>query len=168
MRIAIYPGSFDPPTLAHQEILRQAEDVFDRVHVVIARNDSKKGMFSYGERVDMWNAVSDPGNVFLAHGGECVTDWARALGAHYVVRGLRDASDVLGEQVYRKFVKGVSLGGLECVYFMTPPEVQHVSSSAVRQILALKRREVLAGWLDPRVTRICLPIDFPKIPGDAY
>ncbi len=157
-RIAIYPGSFDPPTLAHQEIYRQAEDVFDRVFVVIARNSSKANMFGSAERMEMWREViSVPENVWLSDAGECVTDWARAVGANYVVRGVRDASDVLGEQVYRKFVKGVSLGGLECVYFMPPPELQCVSSSAVRQILALKRREACAGWLDPRVTKICLP-----------
>lgn len=156
-KIAIYPGSFDPPTLAHQDILRQAREVFDRVAVVIAPNDSKKPRFSDDTRLEMWAQIDNgPEDIYLASPGTCVTDWAR-IGASHVVRGVRDATDVLGEQVYRKFVRGVSLGGLNTAYFMSPPELQHVSSSAVRQILVLKRREAMAGWLDPRVTALALP-----------
>ncbi len=155
-RVAIYPGSFDPPTLAHQEVLRQAQLVFDKVIPVVAANSAKTSMFTRTERVAMWTALG-VNELWVAEVGECVIDWTKHTGANHVVRGVRDASDVLAEQVYRKFVRGVSLGGLETVYFMPPPELQHISSSAVRQILALRRREAMAGWLDPRVTRLCLP-----------
>lgn len=155
-RVAIYPGSFDPPTLAHQEILRQAQAVFDRVVVIVAKNGTKEGTFHPTERVMMWQAVGlRSENYRIGNGNECVVDWAQEFGARYVVRGLRDASDVAPEQAYRKFVKTASAGGLEAVYFMSPPDLQHVSSTVARQILALRGREhLLAGTLDPRVTSL--------------
>jgi len=156
MRIAIYPGSFDPITLAHQNIYQQARQVFDEVYLVIAKNGEKSGRFNAKQRLDMARAVIDEKHVIVVDPPTCVTDWAAMLGAKHVVRGIRDAVDVLPEQTYKRFVDGVSLGTLDVVYFMPPTDLQPVSSSAVRQILALKNEVALYPWLDPRVIKLAL------------
>lgn len=151
-KVAIYPGSFDPPTLAHQEILRQAREVFDQVVVVIGRNGSKRGAYTSDRRGAMWRLVGvNPQDLIVGDPGECVLDWAHQVGAPFVVRGIRDASDVPSEQAYRKFVRGYSQGHIEVVYFMPPPELQHVSSTAVREILQLRDSNATGGWLDKRI-----------------
>lgn len=156
-RVAIYPGSFDPITLAHQNILAQAREVFDQVIVVVGHNGAKRSMFTQDERALQVGEVvgDDTGLVYTPPPRECITDTARAVGARFIVRGIRGPADIEAEAAYRAFVTGNAQGSIDVVYFMTPGTLRHVSSTAVREILGLDGpRHRLAGWLDPRVTRL--------------
>lgn len=154
-RVAIYPGSFDPPTLGHQEVLRQALEVFDKVVVVVGANGAKAPFLSRADRQDVWAMLTPRGAVDLPPAGESIVDTAFRLGALHVVRGLRGVSDVTEEQAYRVFVQQASRNKIGLAYFMVPPHLQHVSSTAVRSICQLNTARVdLRDWMDIRVQQV--------------
>ena len=94
MRIAICPGSFDPVTLGHLDIIRRAAAMFDRVIVLVMTNASKKPMFSLEERVSLLQrATADTENVEIDSDAGLLVDYARKKGACAVVKGLRALSD---------------------------------------------------------------------------
>lgn len=154
MRRAIYPGSFDPPTLAHQDILWQAQKVFEHVTVVVAQNDVKGGgLLETDERVAAWETMTGA-DVSIARAGVDITDVAYCLDATHIVRGIRGSSDIEPEQAFRQFVEFASLGVVGVVHFMCRAKHQHISSSKVRSILGLKRWDTLvADQLHPDVIK---------------
>lgn len=94
MKIAIYPGSFDPITLGHMDIIRRAAQCFDQVYVCVLVNCDKKPMFSADERVDMIRrSVADLPNVTAEHYSGLLAAYAREKGACVLVKGLRNATD---------------------------------------------------------------------------
>lgn len=93
-RIAIYPGSFDPPTLGHLDLIERASQIFDKVVVAVAINVSKQNLFSVEERMDMLREMVDPiGNVEVDQFEGLSVDFARRRGAIALIRGLRVVSD---------------------------------------------------------------------------
>ncbi|MCP4644122.1 MAG: pantetheine-phosphate adenylyltransferase [bacterium] len=93
-RIALYPGSFDPPTFGHLDLIERAAKVFDRVIVAVARNDEKSCLFSVDDRVDMLETVTKSmDRVSIAAFTGLTADYARECGATALVRGLRVVSD---------------------------------------------------------------------------
>ena len=94
MKIAIYPGSFDPITLGHMDIIHRAAQCFDQVYVCVLVNCDKKPMFSADERVDMIRrSVADLPNVTAEHYSGLLAAYAREKGACVLVKGLRNATD---------------------------------------------------------------------------
>jgi pantetheine-phosphate adenylyltransferase len=93
-RIAIYPGSFDPPTRGHEDLVRRSLHLADRVVVAVARNSTKKPLFTVEERLDLLrqSVGGDPRVAFETFDG-LLADFARAQGAGVIVRGLRAVSD---------------------------------------------------------------------------
>lgn len=93
-RVAVYAGSFDPPTLGHFDLIQRAARIFDRLIVAVARNDAKTVLFSVEERVDMLDGlVKDVPNVSVSHFHGLTVDFARQQGAIALIRGLRVVSD---------------------------------------------------------------------------
>jgi pantetheine-phosphate adenylyltransferase len=93
-RIAIYPGSFDPPTLGHLDLIERASKIFDRIIVAVARNVAKAALFSEEERVEMLrHMVERIGNVEVDTFEGLSVDFARSRGAVALIRGLRVVSD---------------------------------------------------------------------------
>lgn len=93
-RVAIYPGSFDPPTLGHLDLIRRAARIFDRVIVAVARNEAKTAMFSLDERVDMLRELAAGiANVEISFFHGLSVEFARAHNAIALIRGLRVVSD---------------------------------------------------------------------------
>lgn len=93
-RIAIYPGSFDPPTLGHFDLIQRASKLFDRLIVAVARNDAKQTLFSVPERVEMLAGLVDGlENVSIDFFHGLTVDFARSKGAVALIRGLRVMSD---------------------------------------------------------------------------
>lgn len=133
-RICIYPGSFDPITLGHMDIIRRACVLFDRVIVAVLHNPAKKGLFTPEERVEMIRAAcADLSQVETAAFDGLLVDAVRKTGAVAVVRGLRAVSDYESERVMAQ-LNSELLPGMETVFLMARPEHGHVSSSAVREI----------------------------------
>jgi pantetheine-phosphate adenylyltransferase len=136
-RNAIYPGTFDPITNGHHDLVRRAASIFDRLVVAVAANPNKAPMFSMEQRVDMARRVlADMPNVEVCGYSGLTVDFARQLGFSVVVRGLRAVSDFEFEFQLANMSRHLS-AEIESV-FMTPQEqYTFISSTLVREIAVL-------------------------------
>ncbi len=136
-RNAIYPGTFDPITNGHHDLVRRAASIFDRLVVAIAANPNKAPMFSMEQRVDMARRVlADMPNVEVCGYSGLTVDFARQNGLSVVVRGLRAVSDFEFEFQLANMSRHLS-ADIESV-FMTPQEqYSFISSTLVREIAVL-------------------------------
>ncbi len=141
MRLAVYPGSFDPVTFGHLDIIDRASAVFDRLVVAVLVNTRKTPSFEAAERVEMIrDAISEELGP-AAVGIEVITfegltvDLAHARGATSIVRGLRALSDFENEQAIAHLNRKLA-PDLDTVFFMTGIEHAYLSSSLVREIAA--------------------------------
>ena len=134
---AMYPGTFDPITLGHEDLVRRASILFDRVVVAIAANPSKAPMFTLEERVALArDALADLPNVEVSGYDGLTVDFARAHGLRVIMRGLRAVSDFEYEfqlaNMNRHLAEDVETA------FLTPTETYNfISSSLVREICSL-------------------------------
>ena len=133
-RIGIYPGSFDPPTNGHVDIVQRAAGLFDEVIVGVGVNLAKKTMFSADERVAMMReATADCGNVRIEPFDGLQVDFARKHGAKFIIRGIRALSDFEFEMAN---MNGLLAPEIEMVFLMTSPEYLFVSASRVKELHA--------------------------------
>lgn len=131
---AIYPGSFDPITYGHLDIISRASEVFDELLIVIMENDEKKGMFSYEEREAMVReAVKDYPNVTVCIGSGLTVDFARKLGANVLVRGIRAVTDY--EYELQLATANMALNDeVHTVFLVARPQYSFLSSSTAKTI----------------------------------
>ena len=134
MRIAIYPGSFDPVTLGHLDIIRRASGLFDRLIVAVMHNQNKKPMFSVEERKEMLRrTTADLPNVEIESFGGLLADYAHSQTACVLVKGLRAVSDF--EYEFQMALANRKLNAeLDTVFLMTSSEYMYLSSSVVKDI----------------------------------
>lgn len=135
MNKAIYPGSFDPMTNGHLDIIKRASKMFDEITVCILKNTAKTPLFSVEDRVKiMENAVKDLPNVKVDSFDGLLIDYAAANDVHVAIRGLRAVTDFEYElqiaQTNRKFSKD----NLDTVFLTTSLEYAYLSSSTVKEI----------------------------------
>ena len=134
MRIAVYPGSFDPITNGHLDILRRAAKVFDKVIVLVAINESKKSRFSLEERVAMAKeAVSGLDNVSVDSYDGLTVRYAKEHGATHLIRGLRAVSDFEYEFKLAS-ANEFADPSIDMVFFMARGETSFISSSAIFEL----------------------------------
>ncbi len=136
MRIGVYPGSFDPFTIGHHDVLKGALRMFDLVYVSVLRNSSKTPVFSTQERVDMIRRmVEDEGweNVRVAAFDGLLVEHAREIGAGHIIRGLRAITDFEYEFQIASMNKLLE-PEVQTVYFMASPEHSFLSSSIIREV----------------------------------
>ena len=134
MRIAIVPGSFDPITSGHLDVIRRVSDLFDQIVVGVAVNVAKTPMFSLDERVALVRAaVSGLENVKVEAFDSLTVEFAVAKDAHAVVRGLRAVSDFEHEFQMAQLNRELN-ASVETIFVMASPEYAYLSSSAVREI----------------------------------
>ena len=134
MRIALYPGSFDPPTRGHEDLIRRSLKLCDRLVVAVARNSAKEPLFSVEERLDLLRAAAggDERVTFATFGGLLV-DFAREQGATMLVRGLRAVSDF--EYEFQMALMNRHLHpALETVFLVPSVDITYLSSSLVREV----------------------------------
>ena len=133
MRTALYPGSFDPVTKGHVDIIRRAARLCDTLIVAVMHNPDKRGAMDVPTRVKALSlACADIPNVrVIAHGGLLV-ECARETGADAVIRGVRPLGDF--ETEYQMAQVNRALGGVETLLMTTSPAYASISSSIVRQI----------------------------------
>ena len=133
-RIAIYPGSFDPPTRGHEDLVRRSLRLADRVIVAVATNAAKQPAFSVAERLAMLEAScgGDPRVTFAQFDG-LLADFAEEVGASMVVRGLRAVSDF--EYEFQMALMNRQLHpALETVFLVPAVDLTYLSSSLVREV----------------------------------
>jgi pantetheine-phosphate adenylyltransferase len=132
--LAVCPGSYDPVTNGHLDIVRRATGLFEEVVVAVLGNPSKPGLFGLDERVDLLNASLtgvDHVRVEAVSGGLLV-DYCRSIGAAAVVKGLRSGTDFAYELPMALMNR--HLTGLETVFLPGDPSLEHVSSSLVKEV----------------------------------
>ena len=137
MITAIYPGTYDPVTLGHVDVITRAASIFDRVVVGVVRQPQHKSpMFSLDERVEfLRQALTGLGNVEVDVFSELVVDFARRWDAKVIVKGLRVISDFEWEFQMNQLNRTLA-PEIETVYVMASPSVSFVSSSGVKEIAA--------------------------------
>lgn len=139
-RIAVVPGSFDPPTLGHLDVIRRAAHLYDTVHVVVVHNPGKETLLSPDERVELLRAslgeAGIDGDVRVASWSDgLLVDYAKQVGAGVLVKGIRSQIDVAYESPMA--IVNRHLADVETVFVLPDPAHALVSSSLVRQVAGL-------------------------------
>lgn len=134
MRTAICPGSFDPVTLGHLDIIKRASKLFDKVIVAVLLNMDKKTWFTIGERIDLLKkATADIPNVEIAGFEGLLVDFAKQKRACAIVKGLRAVSDF--EYEFQMALTNMKLDSdVETMFLTTSSENMYLSSSIVKQV----------------------------------
>ena len=136
MAIALFPGSFDPPTYGHLNIIERARTIFDKIDVVIAENKSKKYLFSEEERLSMIRElVSGWDNVTVHTSSRLIVDYAHENNASVLLRGVRNFSDFSYEFDLSLLNKGLA-SDIETVFLPTDPEFFVLRSSSIKELAA--------------------------------
>jgi pantetheine-phosphate adenylyltransferase len=132
-RIAIYPGSFDPITNGHIDIVQRTLEMFDKVIVAIANNVRKAPLFSVEERKQhILSAVQNDGRVEVDSFEGLLVEYVRKRGSHVVVRGLRALADF--EYEFQLAHMNRRLGAMETIFLMTSEKDFYVASSLVKEV----------------------------------
>ena len=134
MKIAIYPGSFDPVTSGHLNIIRRAASIFDRLIVCVMVNGGKHPMFTLEERVELIRRVtSDIANVEVDCSNELLADYARRKGSCVIVKGLRAGSDFENE-FQMALINHKINPGLDTMFLTAEHQYTYLSSSTVKEL----------------------------------
>lgn len=135
MKAAIYPGSFDPVTYGHLDIIRRAADIFDELTISVLNNVKKTPLFSVEERVKILEeATKDIPNVKIESFSGLLVDYARQKDVHVIVRGLRAITDFEYELQNAQTNRLLSKEELDTMFFTTSLEYAYLSSTTVREI----------------------------------
>lgn len=139
-RIAVVPGSFDPVTLGHLDVIERAAKTFDEVHVVVVHNPGKTALLPIAQRVSLIEqAVADArlaGNIRVTSWSMgLLVDYCTEVGASVIVKGIRSQVDVAYETPMA--IVNRDLAAVETIFMLPNPEHAYVSSSLVRQVAAL-------------------------------
>lgn len=142
MRTGLYPGTFDPVTLGHIDIVRRCVHLVDRLVIAVGAHHDKQPLFSAEERVKLAGDVLAPVareinlEIDIATYDLLTVDAAREVGAHVIVRGLRDAGD-FDYEMQMAGMNAVLAPEVETVFLASSPESRHIAASLVRQIAAM-------------------------------
>jgi len=147
---AMYPGTFDPITLGHEDLVRRASRIFDRVVVAIARDTGGKvPLFTFDERVDMAEqALGDHGNVEIRGYSGLTVEYARQNGLAVIIRGLRAVSDFEYEYQLANMNRQLT-EDVETVFLTPTDKYTYISSTLVREVASLGGD--VSGFVSPQV-----------------
>ncbi|MDP4090811.1 MAG: pantetheine-phosphate adenylyltransferase [Bacillota bacterium] len=134
MRIAVYPGSFDPITNGHEDIIKRSANVFDKVIVAVLINPDKKGLFQIDERVELIRRVTAPyKNVSVESFSGLLINFMQSRDAKVIIKGLRAVSDF--EYEFKMALMNNKLDStIETLFMMTNAQYSYLSSSSVKQV----------------------------------
>jgi pantetheine-phosphate adenylyltransferase len=135
MKIAVFPGSFDPITVGHVDLVRRALPLFDRVIVAVGVNSSKKYLFPLDQRLEWLRQVfAEYPQVGVDHFENLTAHYCKRIGARYLLRGLRNGSDFDYEKTISQLNHIVG-DGIETIFLISQPEFNHISSTIVRELI---------------------------------
>lgn len=156
MRIGVYAGSFDPITLGHMEVIKQALTLVDRLFIVVADNPSKKGMFEFFERAQLIRKELEDANAHLPHasahllGDQMTVDFARAVQATVLIRGIRNGADYAYERSMAAINKKIA-PEINTIFLPTSAEFEEVSSSTVKALMKYRSYSVASQFVSQNV-----------------
>lgn len=134
MRIAVFPGSFDPFTIGHKDIVDRAAMIFDRVVVAIGYNEHKPSAGSVESRLETIRRVfGGNASVTVDSFTGLTVNYARSIGAEFIIRGLREVKDFEYERNLAD--TNAAISGIETVFLVARPEYGFISSSMVRELV---------------------------------
>jgi pantetheine-phosphate adenylyltransferase len=134
MRRALFPGSFDPLTLGHYDIIKRGVDLFDEIIVAIGINASKKYMFSIEERKQfIEEAFKDQPKIKVTTYKGMTVDYCKEIDAGFILRGLRNPADFEFEKAIAHTNR--KLSSIETVFLLTASKTSYISSSIVRDVI---------------------------------
>ena len=134
MKKAVFPGSFDPITLGHLDVINRGLSLFDEVIIAIGVNADKKHMFSLEERkLHIENAFKNEPRIKVSTYKGLTVDYCKTVKADYILRGLRNSTDFNYEQSIAQ--TNSTLANIESVFLVCAPNVSNISSSIVRDII---------------------------------
>ena len=146
---AAFPGSFDPPTLGHLDIIQRAAGIFDELLVVVAENRQKKYLFSAEERAAMIRRlVGDRANVSVTICDSLIVDFVRKQGIKLLIRGLRGMEDFSYEFEVSMMYKALD-ASVETVFMTTDPKYLVLRSSSIKEIASFQGN--INGMVPPLV-----------------
>lgn len=135
-RIAVFPGSFDPITTGHVDLVNRALPLFDHIHIGIGINRKKETFYTLEQRKSWIRAVFSNNPKVSVDAFEGLTvEYCHKVGAQYLLRGLRNASDFDYEKTISQ-INHIVGKKVETIFLISKPELSHVSSSIVREVIA--------------------------------
>jgi len=133
---ALVPGSFDPPTNGHLDVIERCTGIFDEVIVAVIKNPSKDPLFNEAERIEMLTELCAPWpSVRIGSFGGLLVDYAKATGADVIVKGLRAMTDF--DYEFQMSQMNRHLSGIVTLFVATKPEYGYLSSSLVKEVTRL-------------------------------
>lgn len=137
-KIAVFPGSFDPITLAHVDIVQRSLGLFDKVYVAVGINQRKKGLLSHDDRLAIVRDVfADTPQVEAVHFTGLTVDFCHSVDAKYIIRGIRNAADLEFEKAIANNNETLA-PDIESVFLISRIGLSHISSTIIREIIANK------------------------------
>lgn len=134
MKKAVFPGSFDPVTLGHVDIITRGAQLFDEVIVAVGTNALKNYTFTAAQRVAfLKESFANLANVIVTDYTGLTVDYCKQAGADYILRGLRNPADFQFEEAIAQANKKMT--GIDTIFLLTKPEFSFISSSIVRDVM---------------------------------
>ncbi|TJZ53250.1 pantetheine-phosphate adenylyltransferase [Sphingobacterium olei] len=136
MKIAVFPGSFDPFTFAHKDLVDRSLSLFDKVYIAIGVNSSKKGLMAFEKRKNAIESVyANSDRVLVDMFSGLTVDYCTSLGAQFILRGLRNTNDLIYEDAIAQN-NLILAPHIETYFLLSRSGTAHISSTIVRDILA--------------------------------
>jgi pantetheine-phosphate adenylyltransferase len=134
-KIAVFPGSFDPITRGHVDIVTRALPLFDMIYIAIGENSQKQSLFTLQQRMEWIKTlfIDNPKVEVVSFHGLTAT-FCKSIGANYLIRGIRNASDFDYEKTISQ-INHTLVENLETVFLIARPELSHISSTIVRELI---------------------------------
>ncbi len=134
MKKAVFPGSFDPITLGHVDLIYRGLEIFDEIIIAIGVNADKKQLFPLEDKIQqIKNTFINEPRIKVASYKGLTVDFCKSVNSKYILRGLRNSSDFNYEQSIAQTNSSLSL--IESVFLISSPQLAHISSTIVRDII---------------------------------